>query len=179
MRIGLFIFLLLPLIYLSAELFYFQSAIDPIKYIYTFTGVMGIILLFVTTTISLIKRKINLMSYRRQIGLFAFFYAFLHLSNFIVLDAQFDMNFVIKESLDKPFIYLGMSAFFILLFMAVTSVPKWYAQYYPYHKAIYVVLLLVTIHFIMAQKSLSQAQYGYLFVIAIIAFFKLKQRVKF
>ncbi|MFA7571005.1 MAG: ferric reductase-like transmembrane domain-containing protein [Sulfurimonadaceae bacterium] len=179
MRVGLFIFLLLPLIYLSAELFYFQSAIDPIKFIYTFTGVMGIILLFVTTTISLIKRKINLMSYRRQIGLFAFFYAFLHLSNFIVLDAQFDMNFVIKESLDKPFIYLGMSAFFILLFMAVTSVPKWYAQYYPYHKAIYVVLLLVTIHFIMAQKSLSQAQYGYLFVIAIIAFFKLKQRVKF
>ena len=179
MRVGLFIFLLLPLIYLSAELFYFQSAIDPIKYIYTFTGVMGIILLFATTTISLIKRKINLMSYRRQIGLFAFFYAFLHLSNFIVLDAQFDMNFVIKESLDKPFIYLGMSAFFILLFMAVTSVPKWYAQYYPYHKAIYVVLLLVTIHFIMAQKSLGQAQYGYLFVIAIIAFFKLKQRVKF
>lgn len=179
MRVGLFIFLLLPLIYLSAELFYFQSAIDPIKYIYTFTGVMGIILLFATTTISLIKRKINLMSYRRQIGLFAFFYAFLHLSNFIVLDAQFDMNFVIKESLDKPFIYLGMSAFFILLFMAVTSVPKWYAQYYPYHKAIYVVLLLVTIHFIMAQKSLSQAQYGYLFVIAIIAFFKVKQRVKF
>lgn len=179
MRVGLFIFLLLPLGYLSAELFYFQSAIDPIKYIYTFTGVMGIILLFATTTISLIKRKINLMSYRRQIGLFAFFYAFLHLSNFIVLDAQFDMNFVIKESLDKPFIYLGMSAFFILLFMAVTSVPKWYAQYYPYHKAIYVVLLLVTIHFIMAQKSLSQAQYGYLFVIAIITFFKLKQRLKF
>ncbi|MGD9554779.1 MAG: sulfite oxidase heme-binding subunit YedZ [Arcobacteraceae bacterium] len=179
MRVGLFIFLLLPLGYLSAELFYFQSAIDPIKYIYTFTGVVGMVLLFATTTISLIKRKINLMSYRRQIGLFAFFYAFLHLSNFIVLDAQFDMNFVIKESLDKPFIYLGMSAFFILLFMAVTSVPKWYAQYYPYHKAIYVVLLLVTIHFIMAQKSLSQAQYGYLFVIAIIAFFKVKQRVKF
>lgn len=179
MRVGLFIFLLLPLGYLSAELFYFQSAIDPIKYIYTFTGVVGIILLFATTTISLIKRKINLVPYRRQIGLFAFFYAFLHLSNFIVLDAQFDMNFVIKESLDKPFIYLGMSAFFILLFMAVTSVPKWYAQYYPYHKAIYVVLFLVTIHFIMAQKSLSQAQYGYLFVIAIIAFFKLKQRVKF
>ncbi len=179
MRVGLFIFLLLPLGYLSAELFYFQSAIDPIKYIYTFTGVAGMVLLFVTTTISLIKRKINLVPYRRQIGLFAFFYAFLHLSNFIVLDAQFDMNFVIKESLDKPFIYLGMSAFFILLFMAVTSVPKWYAQYYSYHKAIYVVLLLVTIHFIMAQKSLSQAQYGYLFVIAIIAFFKLKQRVKF
>jgi len=178
MRVGVFIFLLLPLVYLTMELFYFQSAIDPIKYIYTFTGVVGIILLFVTTTISLIKRKINLVPYRRQIGLFAFFYAFLHLSNFIVLDAQFDMNFVVKESLDKPFIYLGMIAFFILLFMAVTSIPKWYAQYYSYHKAIYVVLLLVTIHFIMAQKSLSMTQYGYLTLIVVIALFKFKQRLK-
>lgn len=76
MRVGLFIFLLFPLIYLSMEVFYFQSAIDPIKYIYTFTGVMGIILLFATTTISLAKRKINLMPYRRQIGLFAFFMFF-------------------------------------------------------------------------------------------------------
>ena len=179
MRIVLFIFLLLPLMYLSLEVFYFQSAIDPIKYIYTFTGVVAIVLLFCTTTLSLIKAKINLIIYRRQIGLFAFFYAFLHVCNFIVLDAQLDIDFIIKESLDKPFVYLGMMAFFMLLFMAITSIPKWYAQYYQYHKAIYVVLLLVTIHFVMAQKSLSMAQYGYLALIVLIAFFKLKQRLKF
>ncbi len=179
MRVGLFIFLLLPLFYLSMEVFYFQNANDPIKYIYTFTGVVAIVLLFVTTTLSLIRSYINLISYRRQIGLFSFFYAFLHLSNFIVLDAQFDLEFVLKESLDKPFIYLGMIAFFILLFMAITSVKTLFAKYYTYHRAIYVVLLLVTIHFVMAQKSLSQAQYGYLAIIAMIAFFKLKQRLKF
>lgn len=179
MRVGLFIFLLLPLIYLSMEVFYFQNANDPIKYIYTFTGVVAIVLLFITTTLSLIRSIINLIPYRRQIGLFGFFYAFLHLSNFIVLDAQFDLEFVLKESLDKPFIYLGMIAFFILLFMAITSTKNLFVKYYKYHKVIYIVLFLVTIHFIMAQKSLSQAQYGYLFIIAIIAFFKLKQRLKF
>ncbi len=68
---------------------------------------------------------------------------------------------------------------FILLFMAITSVKTLFAKYYTYHRAIYVVLLLVTIHFVMAQKSLSQAQYGYLAIIAMIAFFKLKQRLKF
>lgn len=179
MRVGLFVFLLLPLLYLIMEVFYFQNANDPIKYIYTFTGVVAVVLLFATTTLSLIRPYINLISYRRQVGLFTFFYAFLHLSNFIVLDAEFDLEFVLKESLDKPFIYLGMIAFFILLFMAITSVKTLFAKYYTYHRAIYVVLALVTIHFVMAQKSLSQAQYGYLFIIGLIAFFKLKQRLKF
>lgn len=179
MRIGLFIILLLPSIYLALEVFYFQNAIDPIKYIYTFTGVIATVLLFFTTTISLIKSKINLITYRRQVGLFSFFYACLHLGNFIILDAELDLEFVIKESLDKPFIYLGMSAFFILLFMAITSIKTLYAKYYTYHKAIYVVLILVSIHFVMAQKSLSVAQYGYLMIIFTIGFFKLKQRLKF
>lgn len=179
MRMGLFIVLFLPFMYLALEVFYFQNAIDPIKYIYTFTGVVAIVLLFFTTTLSFIKAKINLMTYRRQIGLFAFFYAFLHLCNFIILDAELDVDFIIKESFDKPFVYLGMSAFFILVFMAITSIKTLYAKYYPYHKAIYVALVFVTIHFVMAQKSLSIPQYGYLALIAFIAFFKLKQRLKF
>jgi sulfoxide reductase heme-binding subunit YedZ len=165
--------------YLALEVFYFQNAIDPIKYIYTFTGVVAIVLLFCTTILSLIKGQINLIAYRRQIGLFSFFYAFLHVSNFIVLDAELDVDFIIKESLDKPFVYLGMTAFFILVFMAITSVKTLYAKYYAYHKAIYIALMLVTIHFVMAQKSLSIPQYGYLILIAFIAFFKLKQRLNF
>jgi sulfoxide reductase heme-binding subunit YedZ len=165
--------------YLALEVFYFQNAIDPIKYIYTFTGVVAIVLLFCTTILSLIKGQINLIAYRRQIGLFSFFYAFLHVSNFIVLDAELDVDFIIKESLDKPFVYLGMTAFFILVFMAITSVKTLYAKYYAYHKAIYVALMLVTIHFVMAQKSLSIPQYGYLILIVFIAFFKLKQRLNF
>jgi sulfoxide reductase heme-binding subunit YedZ len=179
MRIVLFFVLLLPVVYLASEVFYFQSAIDPIKYIYTFTGVVSIVLLFCTTTLSLIKAKINLITYRRQIGLFAFFYAFLHVCNFVILDAELDIDFIIKESLDKPFIYLGMSAFFMLIFMAITSLKTLFSKYYTYHKIIYVALILVTIHFVMAQKSLSVAQYGYLTLILFIAFFKLKQRLKF
>lgn len=177
MRLGLFIFLFLPFVYLCLEIFYFQNATDPIKYIYTFTGVIAIVLLFTTTTLSLVRSYINLISYRRQIGLFSFFYTFLHLCNFIVLDAELDFGFVLKESLDKPFIYLGMMAFFILVFMAITSTKALFAKYYKYHKGIYIVLFLVTIHFVMAQKSLNTAQYSYLSIILLITFFKIKQQL--
>lgn len=176
-RVLLFVGLLIPLFYLCFELFILQNVNDPIKYIYTVTGATSTVILFATISISLIKHKINLMKYRRMIGLFGFFYAFLHLLNFYVLDAELDFSFVIKETLDKPFVYLGMIAFMILLFMAITSTKELYRKYNKYHKLVYLALLLITIHFIMAQKSLSILQLIYIAMILVIAYCKLLQQI--
>lgn len=176
-KILLFIAFLIPLGYLSFELFILQDVNDPIKYIYTVTGSTATIILFLTILLSLIKKWKNLLKYRRMIGLFGFFYAFLHFLNFYILDAEFDFSFVIKETLDKPFIYLGMISLLVLTFMAVTSTKKLFKNYNKYHKSIYLVLVLVTIHFIMAQKSLSILQLGYVVSILIIAYFKLLQQI--
>lgn len=176
-RVALFCILLTPFFYLLLELFLFKTVIDPIKYIYTITGVAAIVVLFFTTFISIIKTKINFIKYRRMIGLFGFFYVFLHFLNFFVLDAQLDFNFVVEESIDKPFIYLGMLSFFMLLFMAITSTKNLYRKYNGYHKVLYIVLVFITIHFIMAQKSLSINQYIYILIIFIIAILKIKQLI--
>lgn len=167
--------LLAPIVYLLVRLFILEDVNDPIKYIYTLTGVSATVILFITITFSLIRDKINLIKYRRGFGLFGFFYALLHLLNFIVLDAQLDLSFIIEETLDKSFIYLGMIAFFVLLFMASTSTKKLFKKYNKYHKLIYISLLLITIHWIMAQKSLNLYQYLYLGVSIIILSSKIKQ----
>ena len=112
------------------------------------------------------------MKYRKEIGLIGFFYVFLHFLNFIVLDAQFDFDFVIKETLDKPFIYLGVIAFFIVLFMAITSTKNLFRKYNKYHKFVYLALILIIIHWIMAQKSLSIEQFIYIGIILILGYFK-------
>jgi len=111
------------------------------------------------------------------IGLFGFFYALLHLLNFIVLDAEFSMIFIIEETFDTPFIYLGMIAFFILLFMSFTSTKNLFKKYKTKHQIIYIALILITIHFIMAQKSLSILQYSYLVMIIILAYYKVLQKI--
>ncbi len=80
---------------------FLENVKDPIKYIYTFTGVSATVILFVTISLSLIKKWVNLLEYRRMFGLFGFFYAFLHFLNFYILDAQLDFSFVVKETLDK------------------------------------------------------------------------------
>ncbi|MBP9490943.1 MAG: ferric reductase-like transmembrane domain-containing protein [Aliarcobacter sp.] len=172
-RIFIYFIAFLPIVYLLIRLFIIDDVNDPIKYIYTITGVTATVILFFSITISLIKEKINLMKYRKEVGLLGFFYAFLHLLNFVVFDASFDLEFIIKETLDKPFIYLGMIAFFILLFMAITSTKVLFKKYNKYHKLVYLALILITIHWIMAQKSINITQFIYIGIILIIGYYKL------
>lgn len=176
-KVCLFILLLIPFIFGLYELFIEQNVKDPIKYIYTLTGVSSTVILFFSITISLVKKWINLLKYRRMIGIYGFFYAFLHLLNFIVLDAQLDINFAIKETIDKSFIYLGMIAMFILILMALASTKKLFVRYNKYHKLIYLALILITIHFIMAQKSLNLEQFIYIGIIIVIGYSKLLQQI--
>ena len=176
-RVLLFIVLLLPLAFSSYELFIIENVKDPIKYIYTITGATATVIIFASITLSLITKWINLIKYRRMIGLFGFFYAFLHFLNFFILDAELNFSFLIKETLDKPFIYLGMIAFFILIFMAITSTKKLFRKFNKYHKLIYLALILITIHFIMAQKSLTIIQLVYILLILGLSYCKLLQQI--
>lgn len=176
-RFLIYLISLSPLLYLLVRLFIFEDVSDPIKYIYTITGASATAIIFFSITLSLIREKINLIKYRKEIGLLGFFYALLHLLNFIVLDASFDFSFIIKETVDKPFIYLGMIAFFIVLFMAITSTKDLFRKYNKYHKFVYLALILVTIHWIMAQKAISILQFIYIGIILIIGYYKLLQQI--
>ncbi len=176
-RILMFITLLMPFITLVIQVLVYEVN-DPIKYLYTFTGVCSIILLFLTISISMMKKMINFMKYRRMIGLYTFFYAFLHFLVFFVFDVQFDIVFVIEESLDKPFVYLGMISFLLMLFMAITSTKELFKKYNKYHAVIYLIAPIIIVHFIMAQKSISQEQWFYLVLILLIVCFKLLQKSK-
>ncbi|AXX89155.1 ferric reductase [Arcobacter suis] len=176
-RFFMYLIAFLPIVYLLIRLFIIDDVNDPIKYIYTITGVSATVILFISIIISLIKEKINLIKYRKEIGLLGFFYAFLHLLNFIVFDASFDFEFILKETVEKPFIYLGMIAFFILLFMAITSTKQLFRKYNKYHKLVYLSLILITIHWIMAQKSVNITQFIYIGIILIIGYYKLLQQI--
>ncbi len=175
-KILLFLALLLPF---ANMLLHLQSAIDPIKYIYIQTGTTAISLLIVTLLLPWFKRVVNLLRYRRMVGLFVFFYAFLHFLNFFVLDAELSISFVIKQTLDKPFIYLGMISFSILTFMAVTSKKSIFRRFVKWHQLVYVAIILVTIHASMSQKVLSLIEYFYIFVMIFLIVAKLKDRFSF
>lgn len=176
-RFLIFIVLLLPFLFGLYELFILANVKDPIKYIYTLSGVTSTVILFISIYISLVRKWVNLIKYRRLIGLYGFFYALIHFLNFVILDAELNFDFVLKETIDKPFIYLGVIPFIILIFMAITSTRKLFKKFKNYHKLIYLALILITIHFIMAQKSLTILQFIYIVMIIATGYWKLLQQI--
>ena len=176
-RLLIYTLLLAPLFLMIIRILILEDITEPVKYIYIVTGSSAIVILFITICISMMKNKINLMKFRKEIGLFGFFYAILHLVNFALFDASLDLLFILEETIDKPFIYLGMISFFILLFMSVTSTKTLFKKYKNYHKSIYLVLILTTIHWVMAQKSINITQFIYIGISIFIAYCKLVQQI--
>lgn len=156
MRWMIWIILLLPFCYLVYGVLN-EISPDPVKFIYEVTGLSALFILLLMLSISTLKRllHVNLLKFRRLVGLFAFFYAFLHFVNFFVIDAGLDFTFVLRESFDKPFIFAGQALFLILLFMAFTSTRTLFRKFGKYHKIVYLGVVLGVIHFAMSQKVLD------------------------
>ncbi len=145
---------LIALLPLGFAYYKVESAIDPIKMLYSTTGIGAVVLLLLSLVPSTCKQVChkNFLSYRKTIGLLSFLYALLHASVFVVLDSEFDFVTIFEKSLKKPFIYVGVIAFIILLFMALTSFKKLFTRFSKYHKAVYIALLLALLHSFWAQK---------------------------
>ena len=59
-----------------------------------------------------------------MLGLFAFFYACLHFSTYLVLDQFFDWDEIVRDVAKRPYITVGFTAFVLLIPLAVTSTNK-------------------------------------------------------
>ncbi|WP_067176852.1 ferric reductase-like transmembrane domain-containing protein [Sulfurospirillum sp. UCH001] len=147
-----------------------ESAIDPIKMLYSITGIGAVVLLLLSLVPSTCKQVChkNFLSYRKTIGLLSFLYALLHASVFVVLDSEFNFVTIFEKSLKKPFIYVGVIAFIILLFMALTSFKKLFTRFSKYHKAVYIALLLALLHSFWAQKVAGVFEYSVIGVGAVL-----------
>lgn len=162
---------LVPLLYLS---FFIASHPDPIKFLYTVSGLGAFwILLFMLLLPLLSKIGLNLKKHRRFLGLVSFGYAFLHVLGYVAFESEFSFGFIIKETFDKPFIFLGMGAFLILTCMAMTSTKKAFKRYKAFHQMIYLGIILAVTHYLLGQKVLGVVAYVALSLVAIVLLFKI------
>ena len=93
----------------------------------------------------------------RPLGLYAFGYAFLHVAVFVGLDFGFAWPLLWQEFLEKPFIWLGLSAFLILAALAATSFRWWQRvlrrNWKRLHRLVYLAGLLAVVHYGLALKG--------------------------
>ena len=110
---------------------------------------------------------------RRLLGLFAFFYACLHFSVWVVLDHFFDWGALGEDIVKRPYITVGMAALLLLIPLAATSTTaaiKWLGgvTWRRLHSVVYVVGILAALHYLWLAKKVNPQPYYYLGVLLLL-----------
>jgi len=97
------------------------------------------------------------LAYRRMLGLYAFFYACVHLLTYVWFDQFFDGEEILLDIIKRPFITLGMLAFFLLLPLAITSnksmMRRLGRNWKKLHRLVYLIGILGVAHFLLLVKA--------------------------
>lgn len=171
----LFIACLIPLARLGWGLWDDRLGANPIEFITRSLGTWTLNFLLITLAVSPLRKLSGwhwLLRLRRMLGLFAFFYAVLHLATYLWLDQFFDWQAILKDILKRPFITVGMSAFVLLVPLAATSNQAMIRRiggrrWQQLHRAIYVIAIFGVVHYwwLVKQDVTLPALYAALLVL--------------
>ena len=131
---------------------------DPVKALEREMGELGLKLLIASLLVTPLRRfaGINLLRFRRALGLIAFIYIALHLLVWLVLDVQIPSQ-IIADILKRPYVTVGMAGFALLVPLALTSnnwsIRKLGRRWQKLHKLVYPAILLGAVHFVMLVKG--------------------------
>ena len=150
--------------------------VEPIKALEHEYGELALQLLLAGLAITPLRRHagLNLLRFRRAIGLLAFFYVTCHLLVWLVLDVQI-LSQIWADILKRPYITIGMIGFLVMLPLAITSnnasVRRLGAVWRKLHRLTYAAVLLGAIHFVMLVKGFQIEPLIYLAVaLGLLAF---------
>jgi sulfoxide reductase heme-binding subunit YedZ len=156
-KLLLFVLLLTPFLLLLSDVI-LGNLIDPIEEITNPTGQWALRFLLLGLLITPLNKILSfpLIKYRRMIGIFSFFYACLHLSIYLI-DQNFEFQLILADVMKRPYTMVGFSAFILLFLLTITSTNKMVQRldkrWKKLHQSIYLIIILVIVHFYWQAKS--------------------------
>jgi sulfoxide reductase heme-binding subunit YedZ len=155
----LFVAALVPLALLIFNVSTGRTSANPAEDIILTTGIWALRFLLLTLAITPIRRLTGwnrVIQYRRMFGLFAFFYACTHLLSYIAFDRFFALGEVFADIAKRPFITAGMTAFALMIPLALTSTKGWIRRlgrrWQLLHRLVYLSAIAASLHFIWKVK---------------------------
>ncbi len=160
-KVVVFINALIPLLLLLWDLVRKQAGPNPLDFATKTTGMLTLIFLSLTVAVTPVRKIFginSLVKVRRMLGLFAFFYGSLHLLTYVWFDRSFNFISMGQDVVKRPFILFGMTAFVLMIPLALTSTDsmvkrlggKRWAQL---HRLVYLSAIAGVVHFWMLVKS--------------------------
>lgn len=151
---------------LAFDYFRGRLSANPIEDITHRTGDWTLYLLLTTLAVTPLRRLTTwgvLVRLRRTIGLLAFGYATLHMLTYVVLDQGVFLEsgvlkYIVEDIRKRPYITVGVSAFCLLLPLALTSTKGWVRRlggkrWNALHRLIYVAGALAVLHYLWLVKG--------------------------
>lgn len=161
LKIAIFVVSLIPAGWILWTLFLGDPGPNPAETANRFLGDWALRFLLIALAVTPLRRitgRPEVTRFRRMLGLFAFFYAALHVTSYVVLDQFFDWAAIWADIVKRTYITVGMGALLILCVLAATSTRKAvmrlkYPRWKKLHRLVYVAGVLSVVHYYMMIKA--------------------------
>lgn len=154
LRAAVFVLALVPLARLVVLGALDALTANPVEFVQRSTGTWALAMLCITLAVTPLRRLTGwsvLARLRRMLGLFAFFYACLHVLSYAWLDQWFDWHAIVDDVLERPFITVGFTAFLLMIPLAATStramMRRLGRRWQELHRLVYAIAVLVVLHY--------------------------------
>ena len=170
-----------PLYVISYQIIFNQLGPEPVDRIINHFGEWTLIFILLTlsmTPLKKITKSVEWIKFRRMLGLFTFFYASIHMLSYVGLDYRFDFEPLINDVLKKKFIFIGFSAWLLLIPLAITSSERMVRllkqNWKKIHRLIYIIGIFGVLHYIWLSKTLFFKPLIFLILLIILLLFRIK-----
>ena len=175
-KIVVFVVALLPAAWLLRGLLIGDLGVNPAETIQLQTGRWALKFLLITLAVTPVRRIFHwnvVIQYRRMLGLFAFFYATLHFSVWLVLDHFFAWRQMGADIVKRPYITVGMAALVLMIPLAATSTAAAIrrmggARWQWLHRVVYVIGVCAVLHYLWLAKKANPSPYYYAVVLGLL-----------
>ena len=185
MKPVVFLAALSPFLWLVFRAFTERLSANPVEDLTLTTGIWALRFLLVTLAITPIRRITGwhrIIQFRRMFGLFAFFYASLHLLIYIVFDQALAFKYILPDLVKRPYITAGMAAFLLMVPLAITSTKGWIRRlgrrWQVLHRLVYFSAFAACLHFIWKVKVVIGEPVYYAAILAVLLGFRVLWRLR-
>jgi sulfoxide reductase heme-binding subunit YedZ len=157
---------------------------NPVETIQDRFGIWGLRFIMITLAVTPLRQLTGwnwLVRFRRILGLFAFFYVFMHFLTWLILDQGLLISAIAEDIAERPFITIGFTAFLLLLAMAGTSTNgirrRMGRRWQQLHYSVYVVGILGVWHFWWQVKLDTREPAVYAGILSLLLGYRVYRRI--
>jgi methionine sulfoxide reductase heme-binding subunit len=184
-KLVLFVNALVPLVLLLWDVWHKRVGANPLEFVTRTTGMLTLVFLVLSLAVTPLRKITGvhqIVKFRRMLGLFAFFYGSLHLMTYVSFDRFFNLKSIPADVLKRPFIAIGMTAFVLMIPLAITSTNKMVKRlggknWGLLHRIVYLAGIAGVLHYWMLVKSDTRLPLTFAFIVAVLLGYRLLLRL--